>query len=251
MVKVLLVFLMLFSSLFSIAQTDFADIDNKTLKGPIKSMRSTLYQMKIDNDGNATRTRVVLPPGSFLRAYDKNGNLTNRKQFQSRTGQLVSEESYVYDNANRMLKSTSSNWLSDGSYSYVYREAGRVRETKDSGGKTRAIETFDANGNLIEEASYYEDKLLRIQTYTYDEQKRLLAVSWKELNDSFYASSYTYTYSDSEKAMVISKKFSDGDEMTEKHVEIKFDQYGNWTERLQYEYGEPKLVEERIIEYYK
>lgn len=251
MKKIGLTLLLLFSSLFNYAQTHPNDIEDKCIAGKVKSVARTSYQTTL-KDGKIEKTNIVLPPGSLYTNYDRHGNISYKKHCDRRTGQILSEEVFTYDKSGNLKTSTATSWVGEFIKNYKYNNVTKTREIIDNI-NYRLITIFDSAGNIIDE-KYFDDKksLIRSVNYSYDKKKRLIEVNTNEPNESFYVTKLLLEYDDKLKIMNFHTEFSNKELKKEKYIYSKFDNNGNWIERIMYDtYDQPLLTEIRLIEYYK
>lgn len=189
---------------------------------------------------------------TFDLVYDEKRNLIRESRYYP-NGYIFYEHNYKYDDNNNLLEHIDH---FQDKYIFKYdingKEIEKIWYRHQLGNKL--LKTFkskyDENGNKIENITYNsEGNLIFKETYKYDENGNIICYTKFE-PDRGYDFKISYKY-DINRNVIQSKHLnSEGNSNYENTFKFKFDKKNNWIERIKYEYGRPKYMIERNIEYY-
>lgn len=270
----------------SYAQVNIAGFQkvNKTsqlgLKGEVKSYKVTPYEVHehfgvVEKGNKASYWR-----GDVISIFDKQGMKIESERFD-KSGQLLQKIFYKYNPAgNRMSRDT---YNASGKVSirhvYIYNEKGHPVACNGYGPTTGLIESYtyktDEKGRIIEETcvkttqpmcSTYklvyekdgkinsicvENKTTKdnsCEKYIYDKQGRLTQLEFSRKEGLIRKTIITYDDKGNEHTIKVFK--ADNTFLEEKEYTYKYDEKGNWIQRVEYINKFPKLILEREIIYY-
>lgn len=116
--KQIIFILFLLINYFSIAQTSWGTVENKNLKGKVKSLKIINYHLISNNNINKKTIN-----DSFTYTYDPNGNITKEVHFSEKRNQLLSETLFTYDLENNLKSEKEKSWIDDYAHLYRYNES--------------------------------------------------------------------------------------------------------------------------------
>lgn len=234
------------------------DLQIENLKGKVKSVREKDYEA-VEKFGKATKgetTRGFTP--IRLTKYNEQGNMIEQNRYFS-DGKEENKSHFQYNENGKKLKKEIYDVAKESMYrwNYEYDEQGKLIEINiyDSNGELirKIIYRYDEKDRVIEEIGYnsegnledrqtYEDNGLKNKTESHYNQNGVLVFR----ND----------YVCDEKGNVITQEYNlygfYGKDINTKitYEYKKYDEKGNWTEKIQYADDVLDQITEREIEYY-
>lgn len=189
---------------------------------------------------------------TFELTYDKKRNLIREFRYYP-NGFIFYEQNYKYDTNNNLIEHIDH--FKD-KYFFKYDLNGKeiekiwYRHMLDD----KLLKTFTTKyneiGKQIENATHNSEGILILkETYKYDENgNKTCYLKFEPDRGVDFKILYKY---DNNGYVIESKQInSEGESNYENTFKFKFDKKNNWTERIKFEYGHPKYMIERIIEYY-
>ncbi|MFD4707947.1 DNRLRE domain-containing protein [Gottfriedia sp. NPDC058432] len=217
---------------------------NGYIKGETVNGVATSYQY----DKNQQIEQENLPDGTIIKyTYDDVGNRTKREI--SKTGEVISIDSYGYNDANQINNKNSDqytydldgNLLQDEKYKYNYNEVGQLSSIDTLSGQNVASYQYDEEnqrtsktiGNKVFEY-YYKDSNLSLEVikennsvigyryYVYNNDRYPLSVIWKQKNGQSWNET-AYYYITNHHGNVLSMIDKNGQEV----ASYTYDSFGN------------------------
>jgi len=189
-------------------------------------------------------------------AFNKEGNIVTGKYYES-DGNLAEKVSSKYDTQGKKIKETEINFETKQKWIYLftYDSQGKKVEMKtcrpNGALLNRSVYTYNPEGYLVEEQNFdtegvFLDKWIFIQDEkgNYTEKTR-----FDKNGEMAYKAVYTYD----EKGIMnhwISYN-ANGMVLADIRYSYRFDDYGNWIQKIQYKVDKPCYLTERKIEYFK
>lgn len=236
--------------------TKKSDLQQKNLKGKVKSLKEFNYNATLKNN-KIKKKEINFYGENIYSLYNLQGNLTQKYIFFDKD-KIKEKYTYVYDkNYNKSEEkfySYDDNVKANGSYKY--NSDGNLLEyyfryENSDFLDTKTIYQYDKNHNLVELNLYHFDNhLFSNYTYKYDNKHNLIEENKTMGQDHHIKTIYQYN-KDNE---LISSEVSDNYNIfnrKETYQYTKYDQKGNWIERIEYLNGKPYTITEREIEYYE
>ncbi len=230
------------------AQTHPELMEHKSMFGKIKSIISLKYEAK-SYEAKIEKTGRIIPPGALKTFYNDKMQLTKFICDYNNNETNISEGVFIYKN-DLLVKSTERSWVQETFSNYTFDTVNEILVKNSENGYT--LLTKFKNSNIIEEEYFNPKKeLIRKVSYEYDEKNRLIKVSTDEPNESFFILKVNYNYIDKENKLEIETTFNNGDLKKEIFKDFKYDQKGNWIERINFDnYNQAVYIEIRSIIYY-
>ncbi len=262
------------------------DIDNKKVRGRIKSFTSTPYVV----NEKLEKEKVNGMFFNYQYIFDKKGNKKEDRHFKP-DGSLLWKNTYKYDDKGRLIEKIDGFWK-NGKETYKYDENRLIERKKGydkwlitykpneriekSYNNTRVYK-YDENKNKIEETQYnLQKEIERKKVYTYDEKGNKTSYTRYSLYGYFYEK-YVYRYNKKglkieedyykkEGELVSTRKFEydkygnevmikrylpNGDLDEVERYEYKYDKNKNWISRIYYKNDKPIEIVERKFEYFE
>ena len=197
-----LCFILIISLLFGCKQSDAADTptDNPLVTQIKKVHQETgleeVLELTYDSTGNLLS--YCDPHRFILYSYDENGNRLSRKDYYA-NGQQSGETTFRYSSEGLLLSTEGwsySDWdlKSYGKTEYLYDSKGTlVGIHKYSDGELFREQSFDAQGNLLEERIYHGGEYDTVRTCTYDSAGVLLRERNARGGKDFSGTDYAYS----------------------------------------------------------
>ncbi len=212
--------------------------------------------------------------------YNVANNLLKEKYKYDKKGTLISKQN-IYVNVAVMLYSPRDAIKYTGNEIYEYDRKGNLRETKKYTSKKelsqRVTYKNDKKGRIVEEYTYNSSgSLERKYTYKYDRRGNKIeengynpngSLEWKTTfkydskgnqikienysSDGSLDNSYTFKHNSKGERIENNSYNSDGILNVKYTYKYKYDEYGNWVEKVTYKNNKPYSIEEREYEYYK
>ncbi|MCF7792518.1 MAG: hypothetical protein K9N09_01165 [Candidatus Cloacimonetes bacterium] len=240
---------------------------------------SSVYEY--DESGN--NSKIIDSDGAGIKYcykydYDEDGNMLEEKQFGA-NDDLLGKYIFEYDEKGYKIKSQEID--TDGNvtttYKYVNNNDGKPVEQKIFDGDEQRNHTkieYDENGNLTKSWLYDEDDNLKeTNILTYNENdKPVTMISENKIDEVI--KKYDYVYNDIDKVSQVElyenavlvrsedyeynehgddkwMKFDLEGTITTYRYEYKYDDQGNWAEKIEYKNDEPDIKYIREITYYE
>ncbi len=255
------------------------DLEELGLKGNIKSLLENTYEYTGSFEspirGNGLPQEVAIH-------FNKEGNIIIRNNKSSINLKFLT--TYTYDDKARKKSEVSQTFFQQGNphitkSTYHYDQKGNLIEIKTFNEVNdliyKSVMKFDNNGNKIEESEIYADgtinrnekfkydsKNILIESqqvykgrmenkseYIYDNNNRLTDDTWYDPN-GVLAGKITIGYDNSGNQIEYSQLEKDGSYLLNYLYKYKFDNMGNWIERISSNKGQPYEFCTRKIEYY-
>jgi len=249
------------------------------LFGKVKSTKECPYNVVIKNGEMSlgARTTDFLNLGEDCHFFDPSGNLTENSIYDIEKN-LVRKYTFHYDSEGRILELISKlkNQV-DFRVEYLY-----DKEIRNIGWKeffeeflcVISLYCFDKDGNIFGEDRYDEHSVLTAKIRDKLNEKGLCIESRRLTHDDELVEHLKYLYDNNgnllervflfqdychkvverydNKRNIVEKITYASEHQIEKHQinEYKFDEYGNWIKKIQFEDNIPVKIIERVIEYY-
>lgn len=246
---------------FKITPYKLVDYFGKITKGNKQDFWKGDVVIVFDEQGykkeNNTYNKVGQLSQKVIYRYDEKGKRTSRDLYNS-YGKLQMKFLYVYDNKGFKTAYNSYSPTGELNDSYLYKNDAKGRmldETwikKDKSFGSKYTYDYDAKtGKLAKMCQYTssETQVDNCTTYKYDKMGRISEIEiYNSNNIPTRKSVITYDDKGNEKEI----KYYDGKGvfLEERYYEYKFDDNGNWIERIEYINQFPKSFLEREITYY-
>lgn len=251
--------------------------EGENLKGEVKQYSQMVYGVSIV-DGEVVKNELGDNSSSkIMREYDRSGRLIKSGDYDS-NGSFANENTYKYDANNRIIESKGFYYGSltgialneynnkgiidktvyqneDGellaTINYRYDKADKTLhgslQAEDGKSFDRLTKRVDDAGNIVAIVMYDEwgNEEERME-YTYMINGLISETVYIEYDDK-EVNGYSYDENANLKEMIVT--YSDGDEVVITY-EYKFDENGNWIQRLEYFDGVLRMLTEREYKYY-
>jgi len=231
------------------------------LKGKVKIFTQVYYEA-IDHFGKIEKGERA---GSFFdnlqMIYDKKGNKIEVNEYDAYEGNLLWKYTYKYDEKGNKIEFIvfDSDDSLDEKYTYKYDEKGDQIELigYDSDGNFIGKHTYkyDEKGNKIETNYYNSDNSLEYKhTYKYDEKGNQIETNLYNSDGSLdNKATYKATYKYDEEGNKIEENWcdSDGNPSNKYTFQYEYDEYNNWTKKIEFKNEFPKTIAERKYQYYE
>ncbi|MCS5420653.1 MULTISPECIES: hypothetical protein [Psychrilyobacter] len=275
-----LTFIILLSACGGIKKTSETDLKISGLKGRVKSVKYSTYdtELKFGEIKKGTRSssgqdnryyyfnekEVKIEEGErdsydriqrkTLYKYNDEGKLIQTSDFDSRV-EFAGKTIYTRDDKGNLIEASDFN--SKGEF------IGKIIYTRDS--KGNAVETnsynsmgslnskfkfeYDKKGRVLESIYYGSDGELRDKTYfKYDGKGRVIEVKLIT-EDSIFIKNFKYENKEKDDVTLMIQ-YEGYLTMSKTRYMYKYDENGNWIQKISIEDEKPKVIEEREIEYY-
>lgn len=235
MFKIKYFILLLFFSRAITAQESKSDWQKEDLKGKVKSVLEITYKIRKNEIEEFSKLKKI---------YNSEGFKIEEHWYEIETG-LVSKEIYTYDTQNNIIEKKEYNYEGnmDRRRTFLYNEKGNIIEENlyKRGNLIEYTIIYDEKGNNIEEKNYNPDGSLSTrQVSIYDENGKF--VEGKQYNaDGIFIGNFIYGHLDDSGINWISQL----------PYTYKYDEWGNWIEKILYCKKKPCYIYKRNIEYYK
>lgn len=212
-----------------------------------------------DKEGYKTETNYHDKTGKLnqkvIFKYNAKRKRTTRDIYDSH-GKIFQKNLYVYDTNGFKIAYNSYNAKGELTNSFTYKNDAKGREIEEVCTRFKNTPcgkyTYSYNniGKVVELCKYnkQEEQPENCEKYTYDKQGRLLQTDLYKNNTLVQKTIFKYDNLGNE----IGQRIFDGNDtfVEEKKFVYKFDQKGNWVERIEYINEFPKLILVREITYH-
>jgi len=189
-----------------------------------------------------------------LYKYNENGNLIETKDFNLKD-EYIGKTIYKTDDNKNLIETNDFNSKDEfiGKTLYIRDDKENAIETNsyDSKGNlySKLKSEYDTKGRVLEVISYGLENKLKEKTYIkYDGKGRIIEI--KVITDGSVIIK-NFNYENKEKDdLTLMVKYEDYLTMSKTIYRYKYDENGNWIQKISIEDGKPKIIEEREIEYY-
>ncbi|MBP5455630.1 MAG: hypothetical protein J6Y37_03960 [Paludibacteraceae bacterium] len=188
--------------------------------------------------------------------YNQHDTLTIETSYDAE-GEISEKSVYTYDEKGRVAQvvifNNTDNLTGSRLYEYddktntsticAYSPRGRLLN--------KAENKLDRNGNPAEFKLYNEENQLvnyRKEVHAKDGQLKMLTILTPSAQ---IVMTVTFQYDKNGNLLLQEGSDENGERFIPKRYEYKFDEKGNWTQKIEYEGDEAKTVTERQIEYYE
>lgn len=247
-----IVTLLFLFSLLGYAQFPITDWEKENLKGKVKSVKSITYQYI--NDNGKMQKGSPMTGFNTLVSYNIKGYKISGEQF-STDEKIIGSWVYIYE-GNNLLRQVD-----------VFNQKKQVQEimkhTYNSKTQKEDVNGYDANGVFTgKQIACYDEKGLKINELLLDSKENFLMKS-EFIYDSKSNLSERYIEDKEGKKVVLKYVYDEKNNVIEenyygnggqlygqKKFTYKYDNQGNWIERIEEIYGMSQVLTERKITYY-
>lgn len=246
--KSLISILILFVSNSLVGQSEFyiTGFEKNNLIGKVSSVELKRHELK-DEDGILKKTGILRPIGHIQFKYNYKGFL--KEYIHYTDDAIIGKKVYKYDKDNALINFRDSSWVTIDEFCYKFNKIQKSIVIIGCNGNSSLIKreiNFFQNDTVYEK-TFYEDKLIRTDTYIYD-KKKLLQHKQDE-GRMIYLD--TYKYDKNNNKIEMTRSINNEIAFTNYYEYKKFDKIGNWTECIESDNRGYITLNHRIIKYYK
>jgi len=256
------------------------DLIEQNLNGNVKSLKKITYT-EVDEFGNVIKGENILTNKYYT--FNREGYKTNEIWYDSR-GKMVKKNTFDYDDNFRMMENKyyGINETLETKILFTYDDSGKEIERKilvtEGNQVFKGVVNYDTNGNIIEGAIYKSDGSIENKfIFNHDKRGNIIEEIFFKFDGSIEGKS-TFKFDDMGRIIehntfntdgtlnnkTISKYDDNGNEVEFKMfspdgtifnetttIYELFDINNNWIKSIDYKYGVPNYLNERIIEYFE
>ncbi|MBC7525279.1 MAG: hypothetical protein H7239_12680 [Flavobacterium sp.] len=257
------------------------DLHKMKLHGNIKKIDKTSYYVKLYFGGLVKAKRCLFAIDEpfhddifQILYFNQKGNITNRL-YSDLNNHITGETKYFYDNDNRIIKKNDGNIVRNITYDL---KNNKYVEIKKYPWDEKTINYIDKNNNIIKIDMFEKNILIQRSCMIYNsDDKKISEKIYGTANKGELSYDYIYKYDNKNNLISESNKLDIKNEQNYNYNEngdviewcysnsplrellfgtytYKYDEKGNWIERIYYlgkgKYKKVEILTKRIIEYY-